>query len=126
MLDEVLDVSLKCEPRSGLPVEAQADELAVTASAADSIFQLRERCIQTNAELFVREESATDVDRPAQLPKAICQPAEAGEIHRSGALGDQVDDSGRARNAEHQRIGSLERFDLLLVLRRYGEDAGRG
>src|SRR5262249_42249454 len=121
---EVLDIALKGEPRGCLPIEPKADEFTVAAGVADSILQLRERPIQPDAQLFVREESAANVDGATQLAKAVCEPAHGSEIDRPRTLGNQIDDSGGAGNTEHQRIGPLQGFDLLFVLRWNGQDAG--
>src|SRR5207244_4271065 len=123
VLAVVLEIALESEA-IGPVVEAGAGELAVAAEPVHAVLESRRRAVEAQAQLPFVTVAPADIERATELAKVADRAAEAGDVVLAGALRDHVDDARRARHAELERVGALQRLEARLVLVGHGDDAG--
>ncbi len=116
----VFEVGPQAHTRIDAPVERAGDEAAV--AVADAIEVRAERatgCVDAHADCVINTKAARSVERGDDRPVAVDLGADGGQRRAPGALGDEVHDAGRRREAVVQRGRALEHLDALLVLHRH-------
>ena len=97
------------------PVERAAQHLPVAADAIGGRSRARREGVDPQPELPLAAEAPADVHAAAKAALAVADPISDGHIACAGALGHEIDDARRRRDAIVQRGRPFEQFHPLLV-----------
>ena len=71
MLAVMLQIALEAQSVVHSPVGSHAFEVSVSAHMTNTVFQMRIRCVDAEANLFFRAKSSTEIERRAVLPECV-------------------------------------------------------